>query len=90
MENIINYAEKELATLNEKEFNAVDSLILSQASYIILDELVGDINSNSKSLKFKDLLRAELFHKMFDIFLLEVYRKICPIIYYTAYHKSFF
>ena len=27
MENIINYAEKELATLNEKEFNAVDSLI---------------------------------------------------------------
>ena len=46
MENIINYAEKELATLNEKEFNAVDSLILSQISNILLDNLVGSINSN--------------------------------------------
>ena len=66
MENIIDYTKNELHTFNEKEFNAVDSLILSQASYIILDELVGDINSNSKSLKFKDLLIAELFPKMFD------------------------
>ena len=66
MENIINYAEKELATLNEKEFNAVDSLILSQISNIILDNLVGCINSNREPVKFKDLLKSELFSKMFD------------------------
>ena len=65
MENIINYAEKELATLNEKEFNAVDSLILSQISNIILDNLVGCINSNREPVKFKDLLKSELFSKMF-------------------------
>lgn len=66
MENIINYAEKELATLNEKEFNAVDSLILSQISNILLDNLVGSINSNREPVKFKDLLKSELFSKMFD------------------------
>ena len=66
MENIINYAEKELATLNEKEFNAVDSLILSQISNIILNNLVGCINSNREPVKFKDLLKSELFPKMFD------------------------
>ncbi|WP_297712383.1 Mbeg1-like protein [Clostridium sp.] len=66
MENIINYAEKELATLNEKEFNAIDSLILSQISNIILNNLVGCINSNREPVKFKDLLKAELFPRMFD------------------------
>lgn len=66
MDNIINYAEKELSTLNEKEFNAIDSLILSQISNIILNNLVGSINSNRYSVKFKDLLKAELFSKMFD------------------------
>ena len=66
MENIINYAENQLHSMNEKEFNAVDSLILSQISYIILDNLVGCINSNREPVKFRDLLRAEFFHKMFD------------------------
>ena len=66
MENIINYAEKELATLNEKEFNSIDSLILSQISNIILNNLVGCINSNREPVKFKDLLKAELFPRMFD------------------------
>ena len=66
MENIINYAEKELSTLNEKEFNAIDSLILSQISNILLNNLVGCINSNRKPVKFKDLLKAELFPRMFD------------------------
>lgn len=66
MENIINYAEKELTTLNEKEFNAIDSLILSQISNILLNNLVGCINSNREPVKFKDLLKAELFPRMFD------------------------
>ena len=66
MENIINYAEKEISTLNEKEFNAVDSLILAQISYILLNNLVGCINSNREPVKFKDLLKSELFPKMFD------------------------
>ena len=37
MENIIDYAKTELHTMDIKEFNDVDSLILSQLSYIKLD-----------------------------------------------------
>lgn len=66
MENIINYAENELRSISEKEFNAVDSLILSQISNIILNNLVGCINSDRDPVNFKDLLKAEFFHKMFD------------------------
>ncbi len=66
MENIINYAKQELSTFSQKEFNAIDSLILSQVSNIILDNLVGSINSNKNPVKFKDLLKAEMFPKMFD------------------------
>ncbi|MBX9138623.1 MULTISPECIES: Mbeg1-like protein [unclassified Clostridium] len=66
MENIISYAKNELHSMNEKEFNTVDSLILSQISYVILDNLVGCINSNRVPATFKDLLKAEFFHKMFD------------------------
>lgn len=66
MENIINYAKQELSTFSQKEFNAIDSLILSQVSNIILDNLVGNINSNKNPVKFKDLLKAEMFPKMFD------------------------
>ena len=64
MENIISYAKNELHSMNEKEFNTVDSLILSQISYVILDNLVGCINSNRVPATFKDLLKAEFFHKM--------------------------
>ena len=67
MENIINYVEKELATLNEKEFNSIDSLILSQISNIILNNLVGCINSNKEPVKFSDLLKAELNSFSFNV-----------------------
>ena len=65
MENIIDYAKTELHTMDIKEFNDVDSLILSQLSYIKLDELIGTIDSNSDSILLKDLLKAEFFPKMF-------------------------
>lgn len=66
MKNIIDYTKTELHTINIKEFNDVDSLILSQISYIVLDELIGSIDSDSPPITFKDLLRAEFFPKMFD------------------------
>lgn len=66
MENIIDYTQKELSTFSQKKFNAIDSLILSQVSNIILDNLVGSINSNRNPVRFKDLLKAEIFPKMFD------------------------
>lgn len=66
MKNIIDYAETELHPMSIREFNSVDSLILSQISYIMLDELVGDVNSNKDSITFKDLLKSEFFSKMFD------------------------
>ncbi|MEN8075327.1 Mbeg1-like protein [Clostridioides difficile] len=66
MKNIIDYAETELHPMSIREFNSVDSLILSQISYIILEDLVGDVNSNTNSITFKDLLKSEFFSKMFD------------------------
>ena len=33
MKNIIDYVENEFNNMNEKKFNSVDSLILSQVTY---------------------------------------------------------
>lgn len=67
MNNIINYAETQLETFIQREFNAVDSLILSQLSYINFDKLVGTINTNysETSITIRDLLKAEYFPYIF-------------------------
>ena len=66
MKNIIDYAKNELRTFNEKKFNSIDSLILSQISYIVLDGLVNNIDGTNEAITFKDLLKAEFFYKMFN------------------------
>lgn len=59
--NIIEYAQNEKRNMRELPFTPVDSLILSQLSYVNIDELV----SIFKTVKIKDLLKAEHFEKMF-------------------------
>lgn len=62
MRNIIDYVEAELHTLASKPFSPVDSLVLSQFSYI---HLGGLIPARPGRVKMKDLLRAEHFESMF-------------------------
>lgn len=70
MRNIIDYVENEFYTFNEKKFNTVDSLILSQVTNFLYDDLVGDLYSLKPPVYFKDLLKAEYFEKMFRSFIL--------------------
>ena len=59
--NIIDYAENEKRNMRELPFTPVDSLILSQLSYVNIDELLHD----SQTIMIKDLLKSEYFEKMF-------------------------
>lgn len=65
MDNIISYAEKYLDTMNKQPFNVVDSLILSQLSYIHLTSFINNTNNITEDIKIKDLLKAEFFNNMF-------------------------
>jgi hypothetical protein len=63
MSNIVDYVEKEHATFEEKKLSAVDSLVLSQLSYVHYDGLVGASPVLLASLvrnevKFKAMLRS--------------------------------
>ena len=70
MKNIIDYVENEFNNMNEKKFNSVDSLILSQVTNYLYDDLVGNINNIKPPVYFKDLLKAEYFDKMFQSFII--------------------
>ena len=68
MGNIIDYVESEFHTMKEKKFNTVDSLILSQVTSYVYDDLVGSVYDLKPPVYFKDLLKAECFDKMFRRF----------------------
>ncbi len=61
MANIIEYTEQELRTLLEKPFSEVDSLVLSELSYLHLDAVL----EQTEQLEIRDLLRAEAFDALF-------------------------
>jgi hypothetical protein len=65
MINIIGYAENNLNSFAAQKFNAVDSLLLSQFSYLHLDCVFSDNSAESPSVCLRDLLKAELFDSMF-------------------------
>ena len=69
MRNIIDYVENEFHTINEKNFNPVDSLILSQVTNYFYDDIVPNICNLKPPVYFKDLLKAEYFNKMFKSFI---------------------
>jgi hypothetical protein len=66
MKNIIHYVENEMNTLGKKGFNPVDSLVLSQLSYININAFVSDHADNRETLRIKDLLQADFFDKIFQ------------------------
>lgn len=73
MKSIIEYAETVLDDFDAKEFCAVDALILSQFSYINLENMVTGLDQKSFLLPsntpnhvfLKDLFKAEHFKDMF-------------------------
>ncbi len=65
--NIITYSEKELRTFKEKAFCELDSLILSQLSYLYFDDIVPGFKAFSKAVALKDIYCAEYFDKILDM-----------------------
>ena len=55
MKNIIDYVENEFNNMNEKKFNSVDSLILSQVTNYLYDDLVGNINNIKPPVYFRSI-----------------------------------
>ena len=64
MKNIVDYAETEFSTFEEKPFSSVDSLILSQFSYISFDGVVPELRQGFKSVSIAQCLKAECFTSM--------------------------
>ena len=64
MASIIEYVEQELHTLNEKPFTEVDSLVLSQLSYLRMGSLVPGLGRPG-GIPLAGLLKAEYFDRIF-------------------------
>lgn len=64
MRNIIDYAETELRPFGKKPFSAVDSLVLSQFSYIYLDRVVPGLEPGLRPVRLRDCFLAEHFDEM--------------------------
>ncbi len=63
--NIITYAESEFSTFDAKPFSEVDSLVLSQLTYMYFDGFVCGIKGLRRSVRLKELYLAENFASMF-------------------------
>lgn len=61
MSNIIEYAERTLHTFSQRPFSEVDSLVLSELSYIHLDAVF----AHTADPEIRDFLRAEAFEDLF-------------------------
>jgi len=64
MKNIIDYVKYELSNFKDKEFKAVDSLVLSQFCYIDFERLVPGFSNEFPPVRIKDVLKAEHFNTM--------------------------
>ena len=65
MANIIDYVEQEFRTVREKPLSAVDTLVLSELSYINLGAVLSELSSDAETIELRDLLRAEAFDSLF-------------------------
>ena len=64
MDSIIEYIESRLEPFSTEPFNAVDSLILSEFSYIRLDNIAPALSWWKAPVKICDFAKAELFHSI--------------------------
>lgn len=70
MKNIIDYAAEQSDSFHKKEFNAVDSLILSQLAYLNFDGFVPDMSDKAEPVSIAEVAEREnlnaLFHGVRD------------------------
>jgi len=70
MKNIIDYAAEESSSFQTKEFNTVDSLVLSQLAYLHFDGFVPGISDTAEPVSIAEVARKEnrdtLFHDVRD------------------------
>lgn len=66
MDTIIDYTKNELRSFREKSFCSVDSLVLSQFSYINFEGLIPGPYDDEPSVRIGDLYRAECFESLFS------------------------
>ena len=64
--SIIEYAEKQLKTIDLQPFGSVDSLLLSQVAYMHLDVAVPGVEYDGEAVRIADLYKAEYFDSIFD------------------------
>lgn len=65
MKNIVDYAKTEFRSFADKPFGPVDSLILSQLSYIHFEDVVPGLETNAAPVRLADCNHAECFKTMF-------------------------
>lgn len=65
MKNIIDYAAENKAGFEQKEFNAVDSLILSQLSYLNFDGLVPDLSASGNPVTIAGIAHSNEIDSLF-------------------------
>lgn len=65
VKNIVDYAKTEFRSFSEKPFGSVDSLILSQLSYIHFEGVVPGLAPEGAAVRLADCNRAECFESMF-------------------------
>ena len=68
MGNVVDYVRSEFRTFGELEFSNVDSLVLSELSYMCLSGLVPAFEAGKSvaTVPIARLLRAEDYPAMFD------------------------
>lgn len=66
MRNMVDYTENEMNRLEKKALNPVDSLILSQLSYMRFQSMIPALTDRAESVKIRDLLQAEHFDTLFS------------------------
>lgn len=61
LKNIIDYVRQELSPFDKKQFNDVDSLVLSQLSYVHFNGLIKSVDDMDEPVTIGELLKAEYF-----------------------------
>lgn len=61
---ILEYLSTEFASFEDKPFNEVDALILSQLCYLHFDKIVPEIGVDTEWIAISELYKAELFEQM--------------------------
>ena len=64
MNNIIDYVKSEMRTLKEWPFHAVDSLVLSQLTYLNFKDLVSGPYDDEPSVPVREIFREEYFDQL--------------------------